>query len=289
MAIRSHPGSLQHQPSAIRQFVYFWLTRWPRLYLLLEASRPRGNWDKRVYLSFVKSGDTVLDIGANFGSHTILFSHLVGARGKVLSFEPVPASFEALRETVAVRARFSNIELLKYAIGNPRRGDERAFVNVPGGDFGQASLRVQAAGSWEHNPEIHRYPVTLIALDAVEEVAKLGKINFVKIDVEGGELDAIKGAQRTLKAHLPALYCELYDKWTASFGYTPADLIRFVQSLGYTHARVLSKGKIHRLVLGETPQAGWFDASSDVIFFSERRFAAADRFDRRFRRWLVSA
>ena len=287
MPAKQHAGSLQHQPSAIRQFLYFWLTRWPRLYLLLEARRPQGNWDKRVYLSFVKAGDTVLDIGANFGSHTILFSHLAGSAGRVIAFEPVPDSFEALRETVGVRAKFDNIELLEYAIGNPGASTEPAFVNVPGGDFGQASLRVQAAGSWEHNPEIRRYPVTIAALDRVEEVASLGKIDFVKIDVEGGELDAIKGAQRTLRTHLPALYCELYEKWVSSFGYSPSDLIGFVQSLGYTHARVLSKRKIHRLVLGQPLRPGWFDTSSDVLFFTERQAPLAESFDRRFSRWLA--
>lgn len=287
MASTLHAGSLQHQPSTGRQLLYFWLTRWPPLYLLLEAMRPRGNWDKRVYLSFVKRGDTVLDIGANFGSHTILFSHLAGRAGRVIAFEPVSASFAALEETVERRARFRNIRLLQYAIGNPAIAKETAFVNVPGGDYGQASLRIQAAGSWEQNPEITRYPVTVLALDGVDEVAGLARIDFVKIDVEGGELDAIKGADRTLKAHLPLLYCELYDKWAASFGYSPTDLIGFVHSLGYTHARILSKRKIHRLTLGDPVDPSWFDASSDVLFFTARQAQQAERFDARFRRWLA--
>ncbi len=279
----THPGSLRSQPSAVRQFLYFWLTRWPRLYLLLEGMRPRGNWDKRVYLSFVRRGDVVLDIGANFGSHTILFSHLAGRPGSVLAFEPVSASFEALRETVEARARFPNIRLLNVAIGDPSLPNETVTIKVPSGDFGQASLRVQNAGSWESQPNIVEYPVSIRRLDDEESVRDLPRIDFVKIDVEGGELDVLKGARATLTRHLPLLYCEIYESWAASFGYSPADLIFFVRSLGYTHARVLSKMRVHRLELGSPIPPGWFDASSDVLFFTDENSSLVSAFDRRFR------
>lgn len=289
MTRKAHLGSLQDQPSAPRQFLYYWLTRHPPLYLFLEAKRRRGNWDKRVYLSFVNQGDCVLDIGANFGSHTILFSHLTGKSGKVIAFEPVSASFEALEETVRIRARFDNIQLSRSAIGNPASAMENAVVNVPGGDFGQASLRIQQAGSWEQQRDIAEYPVSIVRLDAEEAVQALNRIDFVKVDVEGGELDALRGAERTLTRYQPLLYCEVYEKWTKSFGYAPGDLVAFVRSLGYTHARVLSKGKVYPLVLGERLEPGWFDSSSDVLFFTAQHDAKVKRFDSRFRRWLVPA
>jgi len=175
---KSLPGSLQHQPSAFRQFLYFWLTRKPSVYLFFETRRPRGNWDKRVYLSFIERGDYVLDIGANFGSHAILFSHLIGKTGKLLAFEPVPISFQALKETIRSRARFDNIHPFQRAMGNPASAHETAVVNVPGGDFGQASLRVQNAGSWEGQSDIEEYSVPITSVDADESVQGLERIDW---------------------------------------------------------------------------------------------------------------
>ncbi|MEO7648776.1 MAG: FkbM family methyltransferase [Gemmatimonadaceae bacterium] len=278
---------MRSQPSGFRHFVFYWLTRWPRLYLFVEAKRLRGNWDKRIYLSFVRRGGTILDIGANFGSHTIFLSHLAGQRGRVLAFEPVSASFDALREIVAKRARFSNVQLFNVAIGAPGSADETAVVSIPRGDFGQASLRMQTASSWESNPEIERFPVSITRLDAEEAVQKLDRIDFVKIDIEGGELDALKGARHTLERHLPLLYCEIYERWAASFGYTPGDLLEFVRTLGYTEARVLSKLKVHPLRLGDSIPPGWFDTSSDVLFFTRRDLPLVQTFDRRFHRWII--
>ena len=279
-----HPGSLQSQPSGLKHALYYWLTRFPPLYLFLERRRRqgKGNWDKRVYLSFVQGGDIVLDVGANFGAHTILFSHLAGKKGRVIAFEPVPESFDALQENVDLRARFKNISIFQLAVGNPASPNDAVLMRVPGDDFGQASLAIQTAGSWAVERDIREYPVSMTSLDADTTVQLLPRVDFVKIDVEGGELNVLKGAARTLSKHRPLLYCEVYEKWAASFGYTPADLLGFVRSLGYSSARVITKGRVHALRLDEAAPTGWFDTSSDVLFFATEHSRLVKGFDRRF-------
>src|SRR5438270_13829285 len=100
---RQRLGSFQRDLPFVKDVIDYALTRYPRLYLFVERFRGWVNWDKRVYLSFVRPGDIVLDVGANVGSHAVFFSHLVRNKGRVLAFEPVPSNIDELNETIRRR------------------------------------------------------------------------------------------------------------------------------------------------------------------------------------------
>jgi FkbM family methyltransferase len=283
---RSHDrekfGTLQRNLSPLKDAIDFQLTKVPALYLLVERFREWVNWDKRVYLSFVRSGDTVLDVGANVGAHSVFLSHLVGKRGRVLAFEPLPANINSLEETMGRRGRFNNITIFPVAIGNPQAVGGTVTIKIPGDDLTQASLQLQTTGSWEGKTDIREISVQLVSLDADKDVQSLQNLELVKIDVEGGELDVLRGASYTLSRHLPLIYCEAYDNWEASFGYTPADLLNFARSLGYSAARVFSRGRVHPVRLDQAVPADFFSVSADVLLFADRHRAAVERFDRRY-------
>lgn len=274
----SFPGSISHA----RDVIDFWLTRFPRLYLYVDRFRHWINWDKRLYLSLIKPGSIVLDIGANTGTHTVMFSHLVGKSGRVLAFEPVPASFERLRETLRRRSRFSNVSTFQLAVGNPASRRQETVIRVPGDDLTWASLKIHTDGSWKKRSDTREYSCSITSIDAETSEAPLPRLDFVKIDVEGGELDALKGAARTLSQHRPLVYCEVYEKWTAAFGYTSAELFAFVRSLGYLGARVIREGGVRALTLHDCTIAGMFDVSSNVLFFSDKHTQLVESFDKRF-------
>ena len=277
-------GTLQRDLPFFKDVVDYRLTRYPRLYLFLERLRGWVNWDKRVYLSFVRRGDIVLDVGANVGAHAVFFSHLVRNDGRVLAFEPLAPNIDALSETIRRRSRTSNVSIFQLAIGNPGKTRQEAVLRVPGEDLTQASLQLQGAGSWERKASVREYKVSLTSLDAEGEVQALRSIDFVKIDVEGGELDVLKGGARTISRHQPLIYCEVYERWAASFGYTPTDLFDFVRTLGYEDARAISGGKVRSLSLVKPVPAGLFDTSSDVLFFADKHSGLVADFDKRYLR-----
>ena len=275
-------GTLQRDLSPLKDAIDFQLTKVPALYLFVERFREWVNWDKRVYLSFVRAGDTVLDIGANVGAHAVFLSHVVGKGGRVVAFEPLPANIDSLNETIRRRGRFANISIVQVAVGNPERAHRSVTIKVPGDDLTQASLKRQRTGSWEGKADVREFSVPLVSLDADKAVQAIQRLDFVKIDVEGGELDVLRGASYTLSRHLPFIYCEAYDNWEASFGYAPDDLLHFARSLGYSAARVFSQGKVHPVRLDEAVAGELFNVSADILFFSERHRAAVERFDRRY-------
>jgi FkbM family methyltransferase len=276
-------GTLQRDLSPLKSAIDYQLTKVPSLYLFVERFREWVNWDKRVYLSFLRPGDNALDVGANVGAHSVFMSHVVGRRGRVLAFEPLPANIDALGKTVRRRARHGNITVLPVAVGNPAMHDATATLRIPGDDLTQASLALQSAGSWERERLVRTVEVPLITLDFSKDVQSLRHLELVKIDVEGGELDVLRGGSLTLSRHLPLIYCEAYAKWQAPFGYGPADLLNFARSLGYQAARLFSEGRVYPVRLDQTVSASLFATSADVLFFAEKHRTAVERFDRRFR------
>jgi FkbM family methyltransferase len=277
-------GSLQRDLSFIKDLVDYRLTSFPRLYLLVERFRAWVNWDKRVYLSFVRPGNIVLDVGANVGAHAVFLSHLVRDNGRVLAFEPLAPNIEALRETIRRRSRTDNITIFQLAVGNPGNARQEVVIRAPGDDLTQASLRPQGAESWARDANVREFKASLTSIDAEREVEALASIDFVKIDVEGGELDVLKGAARTISRHRPLIYCEISEAWAGAFGYAPNHLFQFMRSLGYREARAFTGRKVSSLSLDKPVPDGLFDTPSNVLFVADGHSSLVAAFDKRYLR-----
>ena len=213
----------------MRRLISHLFAKAPKLYLATLKALRRGSQEKRMYLSIVRKGDVVIDVGANVGYFTKLFSDLVGPGGEVHAFEPLQSTFQLLSRNIRRFPAHRNVSLNCLALGDQ---NQKTILYVPDSDHVQAALTRHRDGSWISN-QIRAVNVEMIRLDRYAE--RFPKIDFVKCDVEGAELLVLRGGQSTLRRCRPNIFLELEERWTSSFGWTAADVVRFLREIGYQY------------------------------------------------------
>jgi FkbM family methyltransferase len=175
----------------------------------------------RVIKEVLKSGMFALDVGAHAGYFTRLFAKLVGPSGRVLAFEPHPASFDVLKNN---SKRFRNIALFNCAIS-----DRRMRVSLYESDIhsGRNSLFPDSAeNSMREVRDVEAIPLDDIVGDQ--------KVDLVKIDVEGGEIEVLRGAQFLAReSSRPVLIIECNPSVLAARGASSSVLFLTLRDMGY--------------------------------------------------------
>ena len=146
-----------------------------------------------IYISkaALKEGDVVLDIGSYCGTQTIFFSRLVGKTGAVLAFEPDAVTFKSLEENIAEH-KCLNITALN--IGLYSSDGEIGFS----GDSGMgASISSEAA-----------FKIKVRRLDSICKEYNLQKIDFIKMDIEGAEIDVLESSKEVILKYKPRFIIE---------------------------------------------------------------------------------
>jgi FkbM family methyltransferase len=164
-------------------------------------------------LRLVRPGITVVDVGANIGTHTIPFAKAVGDAGAVVAFEPQRLVFQILCANVALNS-LANVRAFQYAVG-----EEQDTIAVPQLDFSQP----HNLGGVELGSHAAGEQVAMIRLDDME----LPVCHLLKIDVEGMELSVLKGGKELIERCKPVLYVENDRKEKSD------ELIRYIASIGY--------------------------------------------------------
>jgi FkbM family methyltransferase len=178
---------------------------------LLAAHRHMA-WNALEYEAFkhdVRPGDTVLDVGANLGPYTLLFGQWVGPSGHVHAFEPAPAARDGLIRHVRLNDLEARVTVWPEAMSR----DDGTAVFLADGTRGDNRLAphdsMPVAGMEIRTTSIdafcHRVPC---------------RPAMIKVDVEGAELDVLRGARATIAAMGPALalYIEMHPRLWPAFG-----------------------------------------------------------------------
>ncbi len=176
----------------------------------------------RRFSQMVKTGNTILDIGANVGVFSLLGSKLVGDTGKVYAFEPSQATFTALTDNLTLN-NIKNVYPLRIALS-----DTEGLIHL--GSVEYDALNFIDIKNKNATGEV----VEMTTLDRCLKDNHLSKIDFIKIDIEGAELLCFKGATEMLKNAPPTIIMECNEKWCKRFDYTVFDLLQFLNGFGYT-------------------------------------------------------
>jgi FkbM family methyltransferase len=183
------------------------------------------SWNPDEYRAFraaVRPGMVALDVGANVGAYSTLLGRWVGPSGAVYAFEPAPYSFRGLMRHVELNDVTSVVKPICAAVG----GTPATAPFLASGPSGQNRLAAAA----EAGASTVTVPVTTLdEFCSREGIAP----DFIKIDVEGSELDVLRGARETIRARRGALslFVEMHPSIWPALGVTAEDMIAELRSL----------------------------------------------------------
>lgn len=171
----------------------------------------------------IKNGDIVLDLGANIGYFTLIFSRLAGPEGKIFAFEPDPTNFSILKENIKINNCF-NVVLIQKAVADKNK---KGFIYLS--EENKGDHRIYDSGDKRRKIEIET-----ASLDNYFKNSKQ-KINFIKMDIQGAEILALRGMSQLLKSNKQWLKI-LAEFWPYGFRKAdtkPAEFFEILKKYGF--------------------------------------------------------
>lgn len=186
-----------------------------------------GYWEQHLYLfysKFIQPDYTILDGGANLGFHTICFAALAN-EGRVYSFEPQPLIFNLLSTNILLNGATDIVRQFRLGLGDEKK--DLKMTPLKEQLFSEDCINYGGRGLT--NSEEGEEEVSLTTIDSLN----LTKLDFIKLDVQGFELETIKGGEKTIKNNYPIFFLENYIDQEKD-----QNVIKLLQEWGYINYRL---------------------------------------------------
>lgn len=171
-------------------------------------------------------GDVVIDVGAFIGYYTLLAGKLIGSKGKVFSFEPSPAHFDSLNKNI-LRNKLRNIKTFNLSVSN-----KKGVVSFY--EAGSGSSLIKEEAETHIGKKIIPIQSKAVTLNDFVKKEKIKHADFIKIDVEGWDLQVLKGASNLLRGKdAPDVMVEVFDVVLKRGGSSAIEVLAYMKSFGY--------------------------------------------------------
>src|ERR1700686_1989005 len=183
--------------------------------------------EREFILATLKRGDIAVDIGANIGYFSVLMADAVGATGHVYAFEPLPRNASLLERSVTENAFESRLTITRAAIGE-HPGASELISPIITNNWGGPYLRTGETVV----PPVHE--TNLVPVIKLDDYPLRRPVSLIKLDAEGAELLAIRGARTLLQTDRPLLLAEINQQQLRMVsGCSAAEVITEMAGVGY--------------------------------------------------------
>jgi FkbM family methyltransferase len=198
-----------------------------------ESVLVEGRWGPHVseaMAAVLKEGSVFVDVGAHIGYYSLEASKLVGPSGRVIAVEPNPPIVDKLRRNIKLN-EFTNVKVYEAACTD--KTARLRFFPSPEERSLWSSLSPKNSGG-EDAIEVDGMP-----LDSIAEIEKLPRMDLVKIDVEGAEMQVLRGMEKILTTFRPRLIMELKSDALDNLGASMEEVLSLLRQHGYKRAQTL--------------------------------------------------
>lgn len=176
---------------------------------------------------FLQPGMSVIDIGANEGLYALFFRKRVGPQGHVIAIEPSARELQQLKKNLRING-FADVEVIASAMGAK---PARAQLSVAESRHAGFNALGAIAAPWVNFVSQVEVPVT--TLDLLAEARTWPRIDLIKMDIEGSELNALRGARALLERDRPVLLLEADDESLSLRGASLTELLDWLAARDY--------------------------------------------------------
>ena len=194
---------------------------------------------------YLRKGMVCMDIGAHYGFYTLQMARAVNKEGKVISCEPSEKNRKRLTKNVLIN-RFEQVKVLPVAVSNK---DGEATLFYASHNTGENTLSVRDKVDYSSQSE-----VVMCTLDTIATEMSLERLDFIKVDIENHEYEALEGATNTIKLFHPTILIELWEAYDRPWGdqrILDKSITNFLTQFGYEWFAIDRTGHLIPVKSGE--------------------------------------